>query len=114
MRAIHLAQNKLIFLHPVIFDGCRKSNKIFLQKNFIKSVDGLFNIPGLQEINLQVNKLTSIENAFQQDINLQFLHLSTNPSEKMSRSAFNSNVKHLRTLTLQNCELKFLPPSVFR
>ncbi|GBM46576.1 Carboxypeptidase N subunit 2 [Araneus ventricosus] len=114
LNTIELPQNKLIFLYPGIFDGCRKLNKIFLQKNGLKSVDGLFNIPSLKEIHLEVNNLTSIDNAFQKDINLEFLHLNTNPLRKISSSAFNANVKHLRALTLRKCELKFLSPSVFR
>ncbi|GBM46568.1 Leucine-rich repeat-containing protein 15 [Araneus ventricosus] len=112
--AIELQQNKLLFLYPGTFDGCRKLNKIFLQKNSLKSVDGLFNIPSLKEIHLEVNNLTSIDNAFQKDIDIEFLHLSANPLKEISSSAFNANVKHLRALTLRKCELKFLPPSVFR
>ncbi|CAL1277985.1 unnamed protein product, partial [Larinioides sclopetarius] len=114
LSSIHLSQNKLIFLYPGIFDGCRNLKKIFLRKNFLKSIDGLFNLPAIKEIHLEVNKLETIDNAFQRDINLEYLHLSTNPLKRISSSAFNANVKHLRALTLRNCELKFLPPSIFR
>ncbi|CAL1277989.1 unnamed protein product [Larinioides sclopetarius] len=113
LSSINLSQNKLIFLYPGIFDGCRKLNKIFLQKNSLKSVDGLFNIPSLKVIHLEMNKLTSIDNAFQRDINLEYLHLSRNPLKEIRSSAFSSNIKHLRVLALRNCELKFLQPSIF-
>ncbi|CAL1277984.1 unnamed protein product, partial [Larinioides sclopetarius] len=114
LKMIDLSQNKLILLHPGTFDGCKELTKIFLKKNSIISVDRLFNNPNLQEVNLQDNNIKSIDNAFQQNINLEILNLNSNPLMQISGSAFNANVKQLRILTLSKCRLSFLLPTVFQ
>ncbi|GBM46584.1 hypothetical protein AVEN_271529-1 [Araneus ventricosus] len=48
LRMIDLSENKLIFLHQGTFDLCQNLTKIFLQKNSMNSVDGLFNISNLE------------------------------------------------------------------
>ncbi|KAF8778859.1 Protein toll like protein [Argiope bruennichi] len=114
LKMIDLSQNKLIFLHPGTFSSCRELTKIYLQKNSLNSVDGLFNISNLQEIYLKENNLKSIDDAFQRDIKLEILDLNSNPLKQISNSAFNTHVKQLRILILSRCELTFLLPTVFR
>ncbi|GBM46586.1 Protein slit [Araneus ventricosus] len=74
----------------------------------------IYAFTSFQEIHLQENNLKSIDDAFQQDIQLKILHLNSNPLRQISSSAFNSNVKQLRILTLARCQLSFLLPTVFQ
>ncbi|GIY83408.1 carboxypeptidase N subunit 2 [Caerostris extrusa] len=113
LRIVDLSHNKLVYLYPETFNKCRELTRVFLRKNFLKSIDGLFNNPNLIEINLRSNNLKSIDEAFQQEIKLEILDISENALHEVSESALNSNVKRLRILSMAHCQLNFLRAKIF-
>ncbi|KAG8191836.1 hypothetical protein JTE90_022825 [Oedothorax gibbosus] len=113
LKVIDLSQNDITFLEPGTFDSCQKLEKIYLQKNKIQSSVGLFGISTLQEINLSENNLTTFEGVFQNEIELQTLDLGKNNIREIKED-FGKNIKRLKFLILDACDLVQLPPTLFR
>ncbi|GFY71396.1 carboxypeptidase N subunit 2, partial [Trichonephila inaurata madagascariensis] len=97
LKTIDLSENNLMSLSPATFEESRKLKKVFLQ-----------------EINIRDNRLKSINDAFKFELELEILDLGKNPLKQIGPKAFNSNVRQLKTLILDQCELFSLPSMVFQ
>ncbi|GFY71397.1 carboxypeptidase N subunit 2 [Trichonephila inaurata madagascariensis] len=114
LKTIDLSENNLMSLSPATFEESRKLKKVLLQVNKLNSTKGIFKNSNIQEINIRDNRLESINDAFKIELELEILDLGKNPLKQIGPKAFNSNVRQLKTLILDQCELFSLPSMVFQ
>ncbi|XP_042900521.1 protein toll isoform X2 [Parasteatoda tepidariorum] len=107
LQSIILARNKLRSIAPGTFDPCPNLNLVDLEDNYLQTVDGLFNNPNLKVINLKRNDLTSLEEAFNDIMDIEELHLNGNKNlTYISDKALGFNLHNLLKLSLRECGLE--------
>ncbi|XP_068160057.1 toll-like receptor 13 [Antennarius striatus] len=115
MSKLQLQHNKLLFVHPTLFQLCVNVTDLDLSKNDIEDIkDNTFaSVSGLQSLTLSYNRLSSVPSAVKVLPYLVKLDLSGNKISEVGCHNF-TNMTNLRKLYLQQNSISVLKDCVFK